>query len=180
MIKQDLLGISVYDLIKNYSILYNHITNEAIGIVMQQDVKKFQNHYGNHYIVHYEFLDIFNSYDDIIIKGKVLSYSELCKILSEYTFNHMIDDIAEIEHKKWVADSSKSTAMMLQLMKIINKSATFVDEEDQKVIKNIQNCIDKWKKEWKDFEHLDNTIQYPYRVHAREILDMVKNDRECE
>ena len=74
MIERDLLGISVSDLINNYLLLYDHVANQALGIVQRQDVEKIDNEYGMDYEEQFIFVDILQGGTDLIKEGYVLTY----------------------------------------------------------------------------------------------------------
>ena len=59
MIEQDLLGISVNNLIENYCVLYDKETEKEIGISSIKNAEAIDKKYGNGYEERYLFVDIF-------------------------------------------------------------------------------------------------------------------------
>ena len=67
MIEQDLLGISVNDLIDNYCVVYDKKKQQGIGITTVKNAEKIEKVYGCGYEEGYIFLDIFAADQEIII-----------------------------------------------------------------------------------------------------------------
>ena len=61
MIEQDLLGISVNNLIENYCVLYDKETEKEIGISSIKNAEAIDKKYGNGYEERYLFVDIFDN-----------------------------------------------------------------------------------------------------------------------
>ena len=74
MIEQDLLGISVNNLIENYCVLYDKETEKEIGISSIENAEAIDKKYGNGYEERYLFVDIFAADLESIQKNQILSY----------------------------------------------------------------------------------------------------------
>ena len=59
MIEQDLLGISVNDLLNNYCIVYDKKEEKGVGITTVETAERIEEVYGMGYEEGYVFLDIF-------------------------------------------------------------------------------------------------------------------------
>ena len=185
MIEQDLLGISVNELIKNYCVLYDEKEKKSIGITTIMIAEKIDKVYGNDYEARYVFVDIFATNQDAIKNNKILSYYEVQKVLEEYIGwipdPKDIDILASCLHAQWVEMSKDAATMLIQLMKIIKKFETLVDSDNRNNISNIQTQIDNWRKQWCHLSVIsDESLLKEHIKDANEILKKMHNKEEEE
>lgn len=182
MIEQDLLGISVNELIENYCVLYDEKEKKIIGITTITTAEKIDKTYGNDYEARYVFVDVFAADYDTIKNNKILSYYEVQKVLEKYIGYvpdpEDIDILASYLHAQWVEMSKDATTMLIQLIKVIKKFETLVESDDRNNIANIQTQIDSWRKQWCHYQMISDELLFKEHVKdANEILKKL-HDRE--
>lgn len=183
MIEQDLLGISVNDLIENYCVLYDEREKKSIGITTIDNAEKIDKTYGNKYEERYVFLDIFATDFDTIKSGKVLSYYEVQKHLEEFIGwqpdPKILAEVANCVHNDWSLWSKETTQHIINMMKIIKAHQPVLDTQEIDQINNAKKDIDLWQKKWHPFWVLDEESQIESLKTALKILKTLKDLEEC-
>ena len=174
MIEQDLLGISVNDLIKNYCVLYDKKTEKGIGITSIENAEAIDKKYGNDYEERYIFVDIFAADLELVQENKILSYYETEKKLEQYIGyvpdSEMIDYMASCMHMRWVETTKEAAQLILDLLKIITSHQELIKDSDVAVISDVKECIDKWRKNWCVLYVADDKTKIENAKIAKEIL----------
>ena len=181
MIDQDLLNITVNELIKNYCVLYNHIQDEVEGIILIKDAERIDKEFGQRYTDEFDFIEIMGgAYNNLIEEQKILSYYEICELLQKYIGwmpnPKALDIVAECEHDRWVEWSGSVAQMMLDLITIIKKHQMPLDDDEIDTVKDIKNKIDKWHSTWISFEQCDDITKASDRQKAMTILKTLKDN----
>ena len=183
MIEQDLLGISVNDLINNYCVLYDKEQEKGIGITSIEIAEDFDKIYGNDYEDKYVFVDIFAIDLETVQQNKILSFFDVEQELKEFIgwkpSPEMVGYMAACMHEQWVDVTKNSAQLLLDLLKVITANQELIKDTDVIVIHTIKEQIDQWRKNWCSYWALDDSEQKNKHVKvASEILE--KLHKECE
>lgn len=182
MIEQDLLGISVSDLLDNYCVIYNKITETIIGITTIKNAEKIEEIYGIGYEKEYVFLDIFAADQEIIKQNKILTYYEVQKILEKYIgwtpSPEQVNYMAACVHEQWVDITKESTQLLLDLLRIITSNQELINDADVLIIAAVKEQIDKWRKSWCSYWSLDDKNKEKNIETAIQILKKMKEEGE--
>ena len=181
MINQDLLGISVSDLIENYCVLYNHVKDETLGIVFIEHAERIDAEFGDKYTEEFDFVEIIGGgYNDLIKSQEVLSYYEVCNFLKKYIGwvpqPEIIDIVAKIEHDRWIEWSTSVSQMMIDLITIIKHHQVPLEENELDVLHEAKEKVDKWRLTWTTFDNADSITKTSDREKALTILRTLKDD----
>lgn len=174
MIEQDLLGISVNDLLNNYCIVYDKKEEKGVGITTVETAERIEEIYGMGYEEGYVFLDIFAADQETIKQNKILSYHEVQKILEKYI--GWIPDPGQTEymaacvHDHFVKITKESAQLLLDLLKILTANQELIGDADVLVIHAVKNQIDEWRKNWCSYWALDSEQKEKSIEVALEIL----------
>lgn len=182
MIDQDLLGISVNELLNNYCVIYNKKTEERIGITTIKNAEKIEETYGDDYEEEYVFLDIFAANQETIAQNKILSYYEVQKILEKYVgwtpAPKQVHYMAACIHEQWVESTKESAQLLLDLFKIITAHQELISDSEVITVSNIKECIDEWRKNWCSYWALDKQQQIKKIKIAKEILKKMHEESD--
>lgn len=182
MIEQDLLGISVSDLLNNYCVVYNKTTGTGIGITTIKNAEKIEENYGIDYEEEYVFLDIFAADQEIIKQNKILSYYEVQKILEKYVgwtpSPEQVNYMATCVHEQWVNITKESTQLLLDLLRIITSKQELISDTDVLIVGAVKEEVDKWRKSWCSYWSLDDKDKEKNIEIAIEILKKMKEEGE--
>ena len=182
MIEQDLLGISVNDLIDNYCVVYDKMAQQGVGITTVTNAEKIEKVYGCGYEDGYVFLDIFAADQETIKQNKILSYYEIEKILEKYigwTPNpEQTTYMAACMHEQWIELTKDCAQLLLDLLKVITANQELITDADVIVISAVKEQVDQWRKNWCSYWALDSEQQMKDIKLAKEILKKLHEEGE--
>ena len=184
MIEQDLLGISVNDLIKNYCVLYDKETEKEIGISSIKNAEAIDKKYGNSYEERYLFVDIFAADLESIQKNQILSYYEIEKKLEDYIGYvpdpEVLNYMASCMHSHWVETTKDAAKLLLDLLKIILANQELISDKDVAVVSDVKECVDNWRKNWCVLYVADNETKIKNGQLAKKILEELHEKGELD
>lgn len=184
MIEQDLLGISVNDLIKNYCVLYDKETEKEIGISSIKNAEAIDEKYGNGYEERYLFIDIFAADLESIQKNQILSYYEIEKILEDYIGYvpdpEVLNYMASCMHSHWVETTKDAAKLLLDLLKIILANQELINDKDVAVVSDVKECVDNWRKNWCVLYVADDETKVKNAQLAKKILEELHEKGELD
>lgn len=180
MIEQDLLGISVNDLLENYCVLYDEREGCGLGITTIKNAEKIEETYGIGYEERYVFLDIFAADQETIKQNKVLSYYEVQKILEKYIGwvpdPHITNYMAACMHDQWMKVTKDSAQLLLDLLRVITSKQELIADADVVVVSAVKEQVDQWRKNWCSYWALNDEQKMENVKIAKEILQKLHEE----
>lgn len=174
MIKKDLLGISVNELIDNYMLLFDKDKGEVIGVVKKEHVDKIDAKYGTVYEERFWFVDVCQGGIDVIQQGEILTYYEILEFLDDFIGwkpdQKIVEEVSNCLHDIWIDWSKETTQHVINVLKIIKSHQVPLITEETEVIVDVQNAIDIWRVTWGPYFLVDCDKE-KYNEQAKGILE---------